>query len=548
MAEKPKKRTKSKTKSVRGRGHTWQLASGEGPAVGAQAGRSKGGHTRKPVGTATRGLAIEETRAPRPYTSRYPIPDSEFEALKEAAPQARLATSAITAARDSGRRKVEYSSHPATLAARQPGAAPATTPSGVANFSGIAATGWLPPDCTMAVGPDHVMVAVNSSVAIYDKAAGPALHQETLAHWFAQVVTDMTVFDPKLLYDQHAGRWVLLAVAVQEKPNASLFLLSVSASSDPLGAWHSYALDAMLDGTTPSDHWADYPGLGVDSHALYITANMFGFNGGFGYAKIRVVPKAGPYSGAAANFFDFTHMKNADGTPAFTIQPCHTFGAPQVEYLVNSLFPNGDRLTLWSITGQPNAPVLHRLEAQVSPYSLAPNAEQSGGKPPLNTGDVRVQHAVFRGDCLWTAITTAYNWGTSKNRAAIQWCQIEPATAHVVQEGVFGTSNRHYFFPAACPDDNGNMVILFDRSGPSEFGSLYFASRHATDPLGTLQASVLLKSGTAHYIGLDDGGRNRWGDYNGIAADPANSQMIWLYGGYAEAKNTWGTWIASVFF
>lgn len=79
----------------------------------------------------------------------------------------------------------------------------------------------------------------------------------------------------------------------------------------------------MLDGSTASNNWADYPALGVDNQALYVTSNMFAFDGGFQYAKIRVIPKAGPYSGGAAPYFDFVRMKNADNTLAFTIQPCH---------------------------------------------------------------------------------------------------------------------------------------------------------------------------------------------------------------------------------
>jgi hypothetical protein len=75
--------------------------------------------------------------------------------------------------------------------------------------------------------------------------------------------------------------------------------------------------------------------LGVDNLALYVTSNQFAFGGGFQYAKIRVIPKAGPYSGGAARYFDFVGMKNGNNTMAFTIQPCHTFGAPQVEYLVS---------------------------------------------------------------------------------------------------------------------------------------------------------------------------------------------------------------------
>jgi hypothetical protein len=92
-------------------------------------------------------------------------------------------------------------------------------------------------------------------------------------------------------------------------------------------------------------------------------------------------------------------MRNADNTLAFTVQPCHTFGAPQVQYLVNSAFPSGSYLTLWRITN-PAAPVLTCVQVPVSPYTLPANADQSGGAPPLNTGHVRVLHAVFRGDSV----------------------------------------------------------------------------------------------------------------------------------------------------
>ena len=122
------------------------------------------------------------------------------------------------------------------------------------------------------------------------------------------------------------------------------------------------------------------------------------------------------------------------------------------------------------------------------------------------------------------------------------------APASVVQQGVYGSARLHYFFPAACPDNNGNMIMMFSRCGAGEFGSILYTGRRSTDPLGTLQASTLLKAGLAHYVGLDGGGRNRWGDYNGIAADPANPRLIWLCSEYAGAANTWATWAGSAFF
>ena len=512
------------------------------------AGKAVRGTDWNPAQPEALAPATAEVNEPRPYTSRYPISNEQFRALKAAAPKMKLPKATAERSKDSGQKSEELSAHAMAPAVLGAGLEPAAAPSGSTNFAGIPTTTWIPPDCTMAAGPQHVLLSVNSSIAIHNKTSGVVALQRTLTQWFSNVVQGMTIFDPKALYDQHAGRWVLLAVAVQNNPRNSLHLLSVSNSADPLGPWRNYRFDATRDGVTPTGNWADFPALGVDNQAFYVTSNMFAFGGGFQYSKIRVIPKAGPYSGGSAPFFDFVRMKNADNTMAFTIQPCHTFGAPQVEYLVNSGFPRGNYLTLWQITNPTTAPSLVRRQVAVSPYVLGPDADQSGGAPPFNTGDVRVLHAVFRGDSIWTAFTTAHNWGGSANRASIQWCQIRAAVPAIVQQGVYGTSNFHYFYPACCPDNNGNMTMVFSRSGTSSFGSILYTGRRSIDPLGTLQPSNLLKAGTAHYARLDGGGRNRWGDYNGIAADPSNQRQIWFYSEFVAALDTWGTWVGSAFF
>jgi hypothetical protein len=495
---------------------------------------------------ALAAAAVVEPKEPRPYKTRYPIPESEFIKLKEKASTVKLPKGDITASADSGR-KTEVSGGAAAVAAA-PATPPAAAPTPSANFAGIPATGWIPPDCTMAMGPTHVLLSVNSSLAIHNKLGGAAVLQRTLTQWFSNVAPQgLTIFDPRTLYDQHAARWVLLAAAFRTNPNQSFFLLSVSATSDPLGPWRNYSFDAMRDGNTPTGNWADFPGLGVDAHNLYVTANMFAFGGGFQYSKIRVIPKAGPYSGGAAPFFDFVRMRNQNNSLAFTIQPCHTFGAPQVEYLVNSLFPAGSALTVWRINNPQGVPSLTRAQVPTAAYSLPPNATQQGGPPPLHSGDVRVQHAVFRGDSIWTSITTARNWGAG-NRASIHWFQIRAAANTLVQQGVYGTRDFHYFYPAGCPDGNGNFTMVFSRSGAGQFGSIGYTGRTAVDPLGTLQPSALLRAGVAHYQALDNGGRNRWGDYNGVASDPANARVIWLYSEFASAPNTWATWVGSAFF
>ena len=40
----------------------------------------------------------------------------------------------------------------------------------IASFKGIPQTAWMPPDCTIAVNPENVMLGVNTTMAIYSKS------------------------------------------------------------------------------------------------------------------------------------------------------------------------------------------------------------------------------------------------------------------------------------------------------------------------------------------------------------------------------------------
>ncbi|HEX8068999.1 MAG TPA: hypothetical protein VF546_03545 [Pyrinomonadaceae bacterium] len=503
----------------------------------------------------TASRAPVEVNVPRPGTTRYPLPREEVYRIKEDAIKAKLlALADAKVSRDKSGKRPELAllaggpaaAMPAALA---PTAAPAAAPTPAVNFAGIPFTNWVPPDCTLAVGPDHVLASVNSSVAVFSRTGAALLPPRTLTQWFAGVaVKGATIFDPKALYDQHARRFVLLAVAFTESPNRSWFLLSVSKTADPLGGWWNYSFDAAKDGTTKTNNWADYPALGVDAHALYLTANMFLFDGDFQYAKVRVVPKSVVYAGGAATYKDLVKLKNADGSLAFTVQPCHTHGAPQVQYLVNSYFPGStapvDKLSLWALKDPLGTPTLTRRTVTTSQYALPPQAKQKGGGKTLDSGDTRVLNAVFRGGSVWCALTTRHNWGDGTNVAAVHWFQLEAATGALTQQGVFGAKKLHYFYPAVMPDGSGNMIMVFSRSGTGEFASVYFTGRKATDPPGALLGSFLLKAGTANYNNPANG-VNRWGDYAGIAADPVNGQLIWFYSLYAAAPTNWATWIGS---
>jgi hypothetical protein len=137
-------------------------------------------------------------------------------------------------------------------------------------------------------------------------------------------------------------------------------------------------------------------------------------------------------------------------------------------------------------------------------------------------------------------MATQHTWEGQQNRAAALWFQISMAGT-VIQQGVYGSANRDFFYPAVMPNSNGDMAMVFARSSNSEFGSLYYTGRCASDPLGKLKASVKVIDGTAFY------GGNRWGDYFAASTDPADILAVWVHGQYAGATN-WMTRIAKTRF
>jgi hypothetical protein len=90
----------------------------------------------------------------------------------------------------------------------------------------------------------------------------------------------------------------------------------------------------------------------------------------------------------------------------------------------------------------------------------------------------------------------------------------------------------------------GNMVTVFNRSSASEFAGIRYSRRRTTDP--TFQASATLKAGEASHVKRDDISRNRYGDYNGVALDPIDTNRVWIYSEFPAPANDWGTWVGEL--
>ena len=127
-------------------------------------GRAPEGHDWDPAAPEALAAAYpQEVREPRPYTSRYPIPNEKFEALKAKAPKAKLRKTVADQIRDSND-KEEVSARPMAAAPAALGLEPLAAPSRALSISRASRQ---PAGCRR-IAPwrsarQHVLLSVNSS-------------------------------------------------------------------------------------------------------------------------------------------------------------------------------------------------------------------------------------------------------------------------------------------------------------------------------------------------------------------------------------------------
>jgi hypothetical protein len=424
-----------------------------------------------------------------------------------------------------------------------------SAPSPNRSFEGISYTGWIPPDPILAVGPNHVCVMVNSSFAIYDKD-GVQQFVTSLNNWFATLSPPGSPFDPWIFYDEHAGRWVMIALAMDTGSSQSVYLLAVSDDNNPVGNWGGWSLDATVDGTAPSGNWADYEKVGYDdSFAIYITSNQYNFGSpsSFQYSKIRVIRKSEAYwtgSPGAVNWWDFWNNTNEDGSQAFTMQPCQTLSSSPFQYFVNTeSYSSGDAVTLWRMS-KTWSPSLTRVgTVPVTAYTIPPNAEQLGGATRIHTGDCRLYSAVYQDGKILTGFPEAYDWGSGAN-SILRLLEIDVGTVSATWQMRWGANGFYYFYPAITVDTGNNNHLVFSRSGSTEYAGIRYSGRQSGAT--SVEGSAQLFAGEGYYSRLDSYGRNRWGDYNGIGIDPTVWGTAWIYSEYATDSNTWATRVGEI--
>ena len=419
----------------------------------------------------------------------------------------------------------------------------------VIDFEGVRQTNAIPPDPVIAVGPNHVIACVNTSFVIFDKA-GNELFRTTATPWFNNVVSNNDAFDPQIIYDHFEGRWVQLWTG-GNLTSESYYLISVSDDDDPMGDWYNYAFPGNKIGPTQINAWPDYPKLGYDQHAIFMSGRLFNYfpNAFWIYNQIRWVSKSELYNanGGPVNYTDIWDLRDPsntntriDGPPVAAVH----LDSSDVSYLlVDSPYTQSNFATLWEIQNHFTTPIITATNISTTAAYQPLDGQQLGGGQALDVGTRVYRAAVYRDGSIWGAANIK---AVSVNNATFaRYIRIDVNTKSLLEDYAIGASNYYYLYPDIIIDELNNMVMVYTRSGLTEYAGFGYTGRKDFDPVGYLAATTIIKEGEASYVQLD-GTRNRWGDYMGIAHDPVNGGVTWALVEYAASPaNTWSTWISA---
>ncbi|MEE9189542.1 MAG: hypothetical protein V3U16_02100 [Candidatus Neomarinimicrobiota bacterium] len=447
---------------------------------------------------------------------------------------------------------------------------------------------FIPPDPIGAAGNDRLIAVVNTMIESRNKT-GTLLWRDALSDFFATLAPITKTFDPKVVWDHYENRFVVITleqIQAGSNPNTgniSRILLAVSKTANPATAtsadWYYYAINAKVLISTV-EMWADYPGFELDEEAIYITNNMFEFLGGPGSnfgVRLWIVDKGvstGFYAGGLASHT--IHDPYSVGGIALTTQPALVYGAGGVgpgigTYLVaySGTWDGVDEFIQVIRVNNPLGTVsfthawVNVGHIEDHSWPSLPEAPQLGTSTLIGVNDRRALDAVWRDDDnnganIWFTATidpdATYDAANTGETTA-HWFRINTSSwpPALVDQGDIGgediTADTYTFFPSLAVNQTGDVYFGFSASSSTIYPGSYAAARYFSDSAGTVRASETIIPGVDHYKRTLGGSRNRWGDYSGVALDPTDDTIFWIFNEYAMVRGSvfggedgrWGT-------
>jgi hypothetical protein len=415
-----------------------------------------------------------------------------------------------------------------------------------------------PPDPWVAVSSTHVVQMVNQSTRITSRTGGAA-KQVRNVDFFGVSTWDATAFaaDPRVLYDPAHDRWVATMFAGTCKGGA--LFIAVSDTGDPTGTWQTLVHEFP-------GQWPDFPTLGYSSNLVGVGVNVFDITCGTGGSYL-----VGAYQGASLIVMDWADLLDGGSatihstTPepaAFTYAPAAGLTPSDDLHAVVAL-ADGSRTTADLGYTSVSGTIVGNDLAVATPVNLAalPLAKLQPPPTPVDAGgligvqhnalDLRPTDAVWRDGRLGVASTTSCLRGTTYRpcgRVIELATKADLSTPTLRQDLLIAPTSGYSdtFVPGVGYGDDGTLWTVFSQGGTGRYVSSWARRQVPAAAPGAWSPGVaLVAAGRGPYGGTAGAGLNqRWGDYVGVARDPAEPGSVWQANQMADTGGGWATRVA----
>ncbi len=455
-----------------------------------------------------------------------------------------------------------------------------------------------PPDQAMCVGNDFALEATNDVLRVFRTSGAAATGVVDLNSFYgykAQVNRTPGakrpygpfVTDPVCAFDHGSGRFFVAVLTLDVDPASGGLLgsnhldLAVSRTDNPTRGFDIYRLPVQDDGTqgtpkhTDCPCIGDYPHIGTDGNAVFLTTNEYPFAGkgstGVGYngAQIYAFDKRALAAGSGqVRVVQFQNTSLANGrTAGFTVWPAvvpdsqYATAKGGTEYFLSSVAAeeastsryNGmaNQIGQYAVTNTQSIrsanPNLHLQGSllQSETYGVAPRSSQKVGpvplrdclavncldilgvgappdpneaEGPLDSGDSRMQQVYYSGGKLYGALDTVMQVQGSL-QAGIAWFAVHPgstpATSSVARQGYVGVAHNNVNYPALAVLTKGTGVMAFTLVGRNYYPTSAYVhfGGNGTGAVHIAAMGRAPQDGFSEYNAFGSPPRPRWGDY-----------------------------------
>lgn len=431
-------------------------------------------------------------------------------------------------------------------------------PAAQAGFQGLSlasgpSTVFDPPDPWVAVGPDHIMQVVNTSLKITDRTGGSS-QSAKLVDFFK--ISGQPIFntDPRVIYDSLHGRWIATEVEWDCQPgggatNGHGYIdVAVSANSDPTGNWSLFFF-------TYKDKLPDYSAPGTSSDKVAFAANLFSLTGNAdcttGAAPLGVDLIVMDWTQVLhpTTFADNEYQGGTNyGTLRAAVQtPAIDPALRMVTQLVVSGHTNVDYFTVTGLVGAGGTSLAeHDLTAaNVIQEFLDPQPPQQPSGNVTTVIDSRPTDAIWQNNKLtFVSTQTCTPTGDTVARDCVRVSQLNTSTATptLAQDFLLAATGEDRYYGGIGLSGSNTLFVVWTQSSATagDYPSSYGAYELRTDSADSISPAELLAAGQANHA---DG---RWGDYVGVAQDPQDPNATWQGNEYASSDGHWATLVSQL--